>query len=55
MTYDYCWTYPIAYLKKAIGDLDTAIKALDTRVTALETAAESAGDAKTVETKGGKK
>lgn len=57
MTYDDCWTYPPAKIKKELADLDA-------RITALEEAAEAAaaaagGDAKaetkTTQTKGGTK
>lgn len=53
MTYDDCWTYPLAKIKKDLADLDA-------RITALEEAAEAAaGEAKagtkTTETKGGTK
>ena len=52
MTYDDCWTYPLAKIKKDLADLDT-------RITALEEAAAAAADAKaetkTSGTKGGTK
>ena len=47
INYEDCWTYPLPYLKKALGELDAAIDALDTRVTELETAAKGTNTAAT--------
>lgn len=49
MTYDDCWTYPLAKIKKDLADLDARITALE------EAAADAKAETKTSGTKGGTK